>query len=127
MWDVEFFVDDQGRQPVRAWLQALDPRARASAIAAVETLLMEIGPDICETDHGRLLDGGLFEFRVLLERGELHIFCHECEQRIVLLFAVASDGVQPASMEPHLAAAAENLRSFGLRREREELGKLRRS
>lgn len=38
-WTVEFFEDDQGRQPAREWLKSLDSAKRAAAIAAIEVFL----------------------------------------------------------------------------------------
>jgi hypothetical protein len=42
-WTVEFFEDDQGRQPAREWLQSLDSAKRA----AVEPQ----GDDADDTSH----------------------------------------------------------------------------
>src|SRR5665213_1344944 len=63
-WRVEFFVDDQGRQPAREWLRSLESAKRAAAIAAIETLLTTMGQDVCATEHGKHLGQGLFEFRM---------------------------------------------------------------
>src|SRR3954447_26797191 len=101
-WTIEFFEDDQGRQPAREWLQSLESGKRAAAIAAIETHLTELGLDVCATEHGKHLGKGLFEFRIRHDenviRGKagqqaggrpaevmLRIFCHAHGQRIVLL------------------------------------------
>jgi hypothetical protein len=63
-WKVEFFEDDQGRQPAREWLQSLDSLKRASAIAAIEVVLTGLGLDVCGTEYGKQLGSGLFEFRI---------------------------------------------------------------
>jgi hypothetical protein len=63
-WTVEFFEDDQGRQPVREWLQSLDALKRASAIAAIEVVLTDLGLNVCGTEYGKQLGSGLFEFRI---------------------------------------------------------------
>src|SRR6185312_3939115 len=102
IWRIEFFEDDNGRQPAREWLQSLDSSKRAAAIAAIETHLAEFGLDICSTEHGKHLGQGLFEFRVRHDEGVirrkagqvgnangsevlLRIFCHAHGEKIVLL------------------------------------------
>jgi hypothetical protein len=54
-WVVEFFEDDNGRQPAREWLQSLNGDKRAAAIAAIEVLLTDLGLDVCGTEHGKQL------------------------------------------------------------------------
>ena len=123
-----FFVDDQGRQPARAWLQALDSKRRASAIAALESHLGEMGPEVVAAGLGRDHGGGLLEFEVRQERGRLRIFFHAFEGMVILLSGVEDDS--PAGEEPSprsLEIAREQLRSVVLWLERDELGRRRRS
>ena len=61
---IEFFEDDQGRQPAGEWLRSLESAKRAAAIAAIETHLTDMRQDACDTEHGKHLGKGLFEFRV---------------------------------------------------------------
>ncbi|MEK6272752.1 MAG: hypothetical protein AABM42_08915 [Actinomycetota bacterium] len=144
-WRVEFFEDDQGRQPAREWLQSLDSGKRAAAIAAIETYLTDMGQDICATEHGKHLGKGLFEFRirhdesVIRRKAEqesagkptevlLRIFCHAYGQRIVLLLGGYDKGVAPSKkrQDREIETARKRLRSFQLRLKRKRAGERRR-
>ena len=145
-WTIEFFEDDQGRQPAREWLQSLDGLKRASAIAAIEIILMERGLDVCATEYGKQLGSGLFEFRVRHDeavirgkagqedQGErrevlLRIFCHAYGQRIVLLLGGYDKGTDPSTRRQsrEIESARGRLRSFRLRQQRERAATKRRS
>ena len=65
-WDIEFYADDDGTEPVRDWLdskQMEGPKQRA-AIAAIEQILGTYGTDICSTEWGKHLKDGLYELRI---------------------------------------------------------------
>lgn len=145
-WTVEFFEDDQGRQPAREWLESLDTLKRASAIAAIEVILTDMGLDVCGTEYGKQLGSGLFEFRIRHDeavirgkagepgegqRGEvlLRVFCHAHGQRIVLLLGGYDKGADPSTRRQsrEIAAARGRLRSFQLRQQRERAAAKRRS
>jgi hypothetical protein len=136
-WTIEFFEDDNGRQPAREWLQSLDGLKRASAIAAIEVVLTELGLDVCATEYGKQLGSGLFEFRIRHdeavirgkaggdsdgERGEvlLRVFCHAYGQRIVLLLGGYDKGAAPSyrRQEREIETARRRLRSFKLQQSR---------
>lgn len=144
-WTVEFFEDDEGRQPAREWLQSLDSLKRASAIAAIEVILTELGLDVCATEYGKQLGSGLFEFRIRHdeavirgkageegdgERGEvlLRIFCHAYGQRVVLLLGGYDKGAAPSRrrQEQQIERARKRLRSFKLQQSRRRAGARRR-
>jgi putative component of toxin-antitoxin plasmid stabilization module len=145
-WTVEFFEDDQGRQPARDWLESLDTLKRASAIAAIEVILTDMGLDVCGTEYGKHLGSGLFEFRIRHDeavirgkagkpgegqRGEvlLRVFCHAYGQRIVLLLGGYDKGGDPSTRRQsrEIASARGRLRSFQLRQQRERAAAKRRS
>jgi putative component of toxin-antitoxin plasmid stabilization module len=144
-WTIEFFEDDQGRQPAREWLQSLDSLKRASAIAAIEVVLAELGLDVCATEYGKPLGSGMFEFRIRHdeavirskaggegdgERGEvlLRIFCHAYGQRIVLLLGGYDKGAAPSHrrQDREIEKARGRLRSFKLQQSRRRAGARRR-
>ncbi|HET9593469.1 MAG TPA: type II toxin-antitoxin system RelE/ParE family toxin [Solirubrobacterales bacterium] len=146
-WNVEFFSDDSGHQPAREWLQSLPASKRAAAIAAIEYVLAELGPDVCRTEYGKHLGKGLFEFRVrhsenvirakagqeVVDDGShepvmLRIFCHAHGERIVLLLGGYDKGDAPAKrkQQREIEVARKRLRSFELRRARDRTGKQRR-
>jgi hypothetical protein len=136
-WAVEFFEDDRGRQPAREWLQSLDSLKRASAIAAIQVILTELGLDVCATEYGKQLGSGMFEFRVRHDeavirgkageegggkRGEvlLRIFCHAYGQRVVLLLGGYDKGAAPSRrrQDQAIETARKRLRSFKLQQSR---------
>jgi hypothetical protein len=144
-WTVEFFEDDQGRQPAREWLQSLDSLKRASAIAAIQVILTELGLDVCATEYGKQLGSGLFEFRVRHDeaiirgkageegdgkRGEvlLRMFCHAYGQRVVLLLGGYDKGAAPSRrrQDQAIEIARKRLRSFKLQQSRRRAGARRR-
>lgn len=63
-WDVEFYADEGGREPCRAWADDLSPQKRAAFAAAVRLVLARRGLDVVETEYGKALGDGLYEFRV---------------------------------------------------------------
>jgi hypothetical protein len=144
-WTIEFFEDDQGRQPAREWLQSLDSGKRAAAIAAIEIVLADMGPDVCSTEYGKHLGQGLFEFRIRHDeaviRGKvgqdgagkrtevlLRIFCHAHGERIVMLLGGYDKGVAPGKkkQDREIERARQRLRSFRLRLQRQRAGERRR-
>jgi putative component of toxin-antitoxin plasmid stabilization module len=128
-WNIEFFEDDRGRQPVREWLQSLDAKKRAIAIAAVETFLTEMGLGICGTEHGKQLGKGLFELRIRDDEILLRIFCHAHGDKIVLLLGGYDKGARPGTrhQDKEIEKARKRLRSFTLQKRREKIGKRRRA
>lgn len=146
-WTIEFFEDDHGRQPAREWLLSIESAKRAAAIAAIETYLVQLGQDVCGTEHGKHLGAGMFEFRVRHDErtirskaGEdagnsgkgadvlLRIFCHAHGQRIVLLLGGYDKGASPSSKKQarEIEKARGRLRSFQLRLRRQRAGARRR-
>lgn len=149
-WNLEFFADDDGNQPAREWLRSLSPSKRAAAIAAIELVLSELGPNVCKTEYGKHLGKGLFEFRVRHDEGVirakagqekmgtskpggepvlLRIFCHAYGERIVLLLGGYDKGASPSErrQQREIETARKRLRSFKLRKARKRTGKHRRN
>lgn len=144
-WNIEFFTDDQGRQPAREWLQSLAPGQRAAAIAAIEIQLVALGLEICSTEMGKHLGKGLFEFRIRHDEGVirrksggqgstgteevlLRIFCHAYGDRIVLLVGGYDKAADPSQRRQNreIETARKRLRAFQFARKREKTGKRRR-
>jgi hypothetical protein len=145
-WTVALFEDDDGRQPAREWLESLDSGKQAAAFAAIETVLADMGPDVCATEYGKHLGKGLFEFRIRHDeaviRGKagqdrvgkrtevlLRIFCHAHGERIVTLLGGYDKGAAPNKrrQDREIETARGRLRSFQLRRQRQRAGERRRS
>ncbi|MDQ6879706.1 MAG: hypothetical protein M3082_18795 [Candidatus Dormibacteraeota bacterium] len=65
-WEIRFYNDGRG-EPFRDWLDGLtgkDLPKRLAAIAGIERVLARHGTDVCETEWGRNLGKGLYEFRI---------------------------------------------------------------
>jgi hypothetical protein len=70
-WRVEFYADRGGREPCREWADGLSPQKRAALTAAVRLVLARRGLDVVETEYGKALGGGLYEFRVRWSAAEI--------------------------------------------------------
>jgi putative component of toxin-antitoxin plasmid stabilization module len=146
-WNIEFFRDDRGRSPAREWLHSLSTGKKAAAIAAIEFVLSELGPDVCGTEFGKHLGKGLFEFRIRHDEGVirrkagrdansgkesekilLRVFCHAHGNRIVLLLGGYDKGADPSDrrQQKEIETARKRLRSFQMREKRGQTGKRRR-
>jgi hypothetical protein len=63
-WEVEFYANDAGREPCRGWMQKLPPTKRIALEVAIQLVLARRGLAVVETEFGRALGGGLYEFRL---------------------------------------------------------------
>jgi hypothetical protein len=63
-WEVEFYADEAGREPCRAWMEKLPPTKRIALEVAIQLVLARRGPAVVETEFGKALGGGLYEFRL---------------------------------------------------------------
>ncbi len=103
---IEFF-EDEGRSPVEEWMDSdLTDVELAALLSGLEHVLSHRGIDVCQTEWGKQLGEGLFEFRIRHTAAEikrmftdaapgrqegkcgkvlLRLFCHAYGTRIVLL------------------------------------------
>ena len=64
-YTVEFFLDDDGSSPVARWItEELTAAERRAVTVALSELVGEMGQDICSTDFGKNIGGGLIELRL---------------------------------------------------------------
>jgi hypothetical protein len=63
-YEIEFYVDDLGREPALAFMQSLTAFKRRAIGVALNEFLRYLGSDVVRTDFGKSLGGGLYEFRV---------------------------------------------------------------
>ncbi len=62
MYEVDYYTSESGDQPVRSFLNSLNPKMKAKAFGRIE-LLEEFGPELT-MPFSRHLEDGLFELRV---------------------------------------------------------------
>ena len=89
---IVFYETSQGEKPVLRWIKEdLSVRQRRALGYAVYRLLQRYGVSVCDTEFGRQLGGGLFEFRLRIQAGAkgesalLRVFCHAAGDRVILL------------------------------------------
>ena len=59
----EWTIEIEG-SAFRRFVKSLTPYEQAVLFAALETVLSQFGPDVCETEWGKALGRGLYEFRI---------------------------------------------------------------
>lgn len=70
-WELEFFATADGREPVKDWLDGLDSLQQAAAVRALPLILGELGPAVCDSEYGKPLGGGFYEFRLRHDAAEV--------------------------------------------------------
>ncbi len=67
-WKLKYYRDlDTEKEPARDWLDSLKGRdevKRLAAVAALQCVLKVHGTAVCETEWGKHLGDGLYEFRI---------------------------------------------------------------
>jgi hypothetical protein len=69
--EVEFYADESGRDPCRAWMGTLTPQKRIALEEAIRLVLARRGLAVVETEFGKALGGGLYEFRLRWSAAEV--------------------------------------------------------
>jgi hypothetical protein len=116
VFTIEFFEDGSGRRPVEEWMDStLSDLQLAAVLAGFEHVLRHRGVNVCASEWGKQLGGGLFEFRVRHTAVEidamfgsgsregrgrgrvlLRVFCHAYGNRMVLLLNGYDKGADPS-------------------------------
>ncbi len=60
----EFYADEDGREPVREWMEDLSKQKRMALEEAISIVLAERGLNVIGTEYGKALGQGLYEFRL---------------------------------------------------------------
>jgi hypothetical protein len=63
-WEIEFFADGHGREPVREWMEDLSKQKRMALEEAISVVLAGQGLAVVGTEYGKALGQGLYEFRL---------------------------------------------------------------
>lgn len=137
-WELEFYADKHGREPVREWLDDLDDVKRAAALRGLSVILANEGPGVSRSEYGTPLGKGLFEFRLRIDaasvlakhhpalldrfpdqpRGQvlLRVFCHASEGRLILLLGAYDKGDDPSDrrQRKEIAVARRRLTDWKL-------------
>lgn len=135
-WTVEFYDDEEGAEPIRKWLDGLSATKHDAVVVALTNVLARRGPDVCESEWGKSLGEGLYEFRIRHtaeetaamfaggKRGEkkgsaivLRVFFHAHGQRIILLLGGYDKGRDPSErrQQREIKAARRRLDDFRAR------------
>jgi hypothetical protein len=130
-FELEFYVDAHGNEVVRNWLRGLSLTKKQVIGAAMNAILQHRGIDVCETEYGKQLGGGLFEFRVRQDADTinprlppedvlLRAFCHAYGNKIVLLLGGYDKGEDPSRkrQQDEIAEARARLAEWKRRRSR---------
>ena len=70
-FELEFFVEDDGRPVVRDWLRSLSLTKKQVLGSAMSHVLQRLGVGVCGTEFGKQLGQGLFEFRLRQKPGDV--------------------------------------------------------
>jgi hypothetical protein len=146
-YEIEFYQDEFGDQPVRRWLkEELTPRQRRAIGYAMSEVLQHLGVGVCGTEFGRQLGGGLFEFRLrrdlraiagappsgpqrqeptragASEKILLRVFCYAHGEKLILLLAGYDKAKDPSPkrQEMEIRLARKRLEEWRHRRTRRQ-------
>ena len=99
---IVFYETPRGDKPILRWIKDdLSVRQRRALGYAIYRLLQRYGVGVCDTEFGRQLGYGLFEFRLRVrartdgEAALLRVFCHAEGERAILLLGGYDKGKDP--------------------------------
>lgn len=70
-YELEFYDAPSGAMPVQTWLEKLSPAKEEAARQALLKILAVDGIDVLDTEWGKPLGEGLFEFRIRHDANEI--------------------------------------------------------
>jgi hypothetical protein len=115
-YTIEFFRGADGSEPVRRFIDSLSNDKRDALLAALAQILARQGLDVCRSEWGKQLGGGLAEFRLRHDEREilareaipksdlpesspekilLRVFFHAHGKRLILLLSGYDKGARP--------------------------------
>lgn len=126
-WTTQAWEPDFGR-----WFASLDPYEQTVLDAAIEYVLEVYGIEICTTEFGKPLGGGLYEFRVRqslrairtyggleTEPGGandrtvlIRVFCNFYGDKVILLLSGLDKGKNEKAQQREIKKARKLLRAF---------------
>ena len=141
-YTLEWYEEEGGEAPVLRWLrEELSAQKKRALGTAMNEILQHLGPDVVETNFGRALGQGLFEFRldqdvkqILARKGKqpksrdmaggesilLRVFCHAHGDKIILLLGGYDKGERPSRshQQSQIAIARSRLKAWKERQRR---------
>lgn len=133
-FELEFYADASGDQPVLRWLRdELSPTQRRAIGVAMAEILQAEGIAVCRGAYGKQLGEGLFEFRLRHDAAEilrslgkpareeprrqrilLRVFCHAHGDRLILLLGGYDKGADPSKtrQQREIAEARRRLADY---------------
>jgi phage-related protein len=110
-FQLEFYEDRSGRQPVLKWLRdEVSVSTRRVIGTALREILQEQGIGVCGTPFGRQLGGGLFEFRLRERDLLLRAFCHAYGDKVILILAAYDKSEDPSDKRQNAEIALSRRR-----------------
>jgi len=121
-YTIEFFRGTDGSEPVRRFIDSLTNDKRDALLAALTKILARHGLEVCRSEWGKQLGGGLAEFRLrhdereILARDDvpesdlpkpspekilLRVFFHAHGKRVILLLSGYDKGARPSARHQH--------------------------
>jgi hypothetical protein len=115
-YKIEFFRSVDGSEPVRRFIDSLSNDKRDALLAALAHVLARQGLDVCRSEWGKQLGGGVAEFRLRHDEREilvrdrvtmsdlpgsspekilLRVFFHAHGKRLILLLSGYDKGARP--------------------------------
>jgi hypothetical protein len=71
-YELEFYEDNAGDEPARRWIKEdLTPMQRRAIGVAMHEILAYEGVNVCDTEFGKALGDGLYEFRLRHDAEEI--------------------------------------------------------
>jgi hypothetical protein len=141
-YKIEFFRGADGSEPVRRFIDSLSNDKRDALIAALRQILARQGLDVCKSEWGKQLGGGVSEFRLRHDEREvlaregiiepdlpesspekilLRVFFHAHGKRLILLLSGYDKGARPNTrhQQREIERARNHLKEWRAMRSRE--------
>lgn len=133
MWSAEFYEDANGDEPCRKWIEKLTGSKRDAVAVALSEVLERLGPEVCQSEWGKALGQGLYEFRIRHSAEEtaamfaggprgpkkreaivLRVFFHPYGRKVILLLGGYDKGkdLSESRQQREIATARRRLGDF---------------